>query len=186
MFVVTCVVGRLVSEVIFLLSGLKQPDPNHVSLLRYISEYLPFPTYGIVYIQIPAERLLNTSSTNLLFGSKDNHYYRSRVSRRFNLSSSLNRGNPDNLTLESGTDSDCVEVWDSEVSFTSDCPTVHVALDPQGLSQRPELEIAYNGDDEQSIPESAAEQKIASLVTELSSLKSQLATVLLGEYTLTM
>lgn len=76
MFVVTCVVGRLVSEVIFLLSGLKQPDPNHVSLLRYISEYLPFPTYGIVYIQIPAERLLNTSSTNLLFGSKDNHYYR--------------------------------------------------------------------------------------------------------------
>lgn len=98
----------------------------------------------------------------------------------------MNRGNPDNLTLESGTDSDCVEVWDSEVSFTSDCPTVHVALDPQGLSQRPELEIAYNGDDEQSIPESAAEQKIASLVTELSSLKSQLATVLLGEYTLTM
>ena len=73
-------------------------------------------------------------------------------------------------------------MWDSEVSFTSDCPTVHVALDPQGVSQRPEIEIAYNGDDELSIPESAAEQKIASLVTELTSLRSQLATVLLGEY----
>ena len=107
--------------------------------------------------------------------------HRSRVSRRCDLSSSLNRSNPDNHTLESGTDSDCVEVWDSEVSFTSDCPTVHVALEPQSLSHRPEIETAYNGDDELSIPESAAEQKIASLVTELTSLRSQLATVLLGE-----
>ncbi|KAI6646146.1 hypothetical protein LOD99_9419 [Oopsacas minuta] len=183
MLIVLSVASRLVSEVLFLLSGMKEPDPSHVSLLRYLSEYLPLPTYGIIYIQIPVERLANTSSTKLLFGSnnKTSQYYRSRVSRRIDLSSSFNRSNLDNRSLDSVTDSDCVEVWDSEISFTSDCPTVHVASDPQRVSRRPEVETAYNGDDELSVPESAAEQKIVSLMTELVSLKSQLASIILDK-----
>ena len=75
-----------------------------------------------------------------------------------------------------------MEVWDSEVSFTSDGPTVHVASDPR----RPEAETAYNADDEMSIPESAAEQKIASLESELDALKSQLADILLGMSVITL
>ena len=103
---------------------------------------------------------------------------RTRVSRRFDLSSSFNRSAAGDHSLESGTDSDCVEVWDSEVSFTSDGPTVQVAPDPK----RRETEAAYNADDEMSVPESAAEQKIASLESELDSLKSQLADILLGMF----
>ena len=71
-----------------------------------------------------------------------------------------------------------MEVWDSEVSFTSDGPTVQVAPEPRCR----EIEVAYNADDELSIPDSASEQKIASLKAELDTLKSQLAGILLGEF----
>ena len=78
MLIALAVVSRLVSEALLSLSGLREPDPAHVSLLRFLSEFLPLPNYGVVYIQIPIEMSENSSGANLLFGQEDKKRHFSR------------------------------------------------------------------------------------------------------------
>lgn len=94
------------------------------------------------------------------------------------------------------TDSDYYETWDSDISLDDiDTTTTVVVMHPyyntsgNYINNIPLNSIAiseydnnYNGDDESSVPESAAEKRILDLQEELEKLKSQIASIIVGRY----